>query len=260
MPAAPDILDANAVAVFLDVDGTLLEIRDDPSEVRADDELIAVLRACEIELDGALSLVSGRSIDEVDRIFAPAVFPVAGAHGAELRFSENEKIGASVNALPEHAVEAVEAFVDGKDGLLVEHKRGGVSLHYRRAPQLESQCRRFIDSLVATLGEAFRLIDGKMVLEIAPGANDKGAAIRAFLAHSPFAGRRPVFVGDDVTDEDGFREVNELAGVSIRIGDAGQTAATYRLPDVSSARLWLQQAILGGRPIRRMESKDFDQP
>lgn len=250
MPVAPEKLDTHAIALFLDVDGTLLEIRDDPSEVRADSELVAVLGACAKKLGGALSLISGRSINEVDRIFAPAIFPVAGAHGAELRFGQSETVTATDDRLPRPIVDSIEVFAQGKDGLLVEHKRGGISLHYRRAPRLESQCRRFVESLMATLGDAFRLIDGKMVLEIAPESNNKGAAIGAFMAHSPFAGRRPVFVGDDVTDEDGFREVNERAGLSIRVGEARETEAQYRLPDVDSARLWLRSAILGGQPIR----------
>ena len=245
MPRAPDTLDTLEVALFLDVDGTLLEIREKPSEVVADDELVDVLMACSAELDGAMCLVSGRSIAEVDRIFSPAAFPVAGAHGAELRFSGGRNVMLASELLPASVVESLEQFAVANDGLLLERKQAGVSLHYRRAPQLEDQCRALADALMSELGDAFRLISGKMVLEIAPAEHNKGAAIEAFLREKPFAGRVPIFLGDDVTDEDGFRAVNAARGVSIRVGDHGDSAAAYRLPDVAAVRPWLRSAILG---------------
>lgn len=245
MRNAPDKLDLEAVALFLDVDGTLLRIRDNPSEVQADRELIHVLEACSIELDGAMSLVSGRSIAEVDRIFAPAVFPVAGAHGAELRIHADDKVSAPHEPLPGKVIKSLEALAARNGRLLVEKKRGGASLHYRKAPELEEECRRVVTKLLAELGDAYRLIAGKMVFEIAPAGHNKGAAIRSFLDIPPFAGRLPVFLGDDVTDEDGFRIVNQLEGMSIRVGDSVHSEAHYELPDVAAVRAWLGHAILG---------------
>ena len=122
----------------------------------------------------------------------------------------------------------------------MEKKSAGLALHYRRAPRLETACREFVDGLMQALGPDFRLIDGKMVLEIAPCSHHKGEAIRELLQHDPFCGRRPVFVGDDVTDEDGFRVVNELGGLSIRVGYGNETAARYALHDVASVRDWLR--------------------
>jgi len=251
MPMAPDNLDPSAVALFLDVDGTLLDIRDRPSDVRADAELIGVLQACFARLGGAMSLVSGRTVAEIDRIFAPAVFPVAGAHGAELRFDDARAIVVADGSLPRRAARRLQTFANAHDGVLVEYKRGGASLHYRRAPQLEARCRELVTQIMDELGDAYRLIAGKMVFEIAPSANDKGIAIRRFLDEVPFAGRVPVFLGDDVTDEDGFRAVNEMAGISIRIGGNEHGVARYQLPDVAAVRPWLNQAVLGGYPEQR---------
>jgi trehalose 6-phosphate phosphatase len=245
MSIVPENLDAHAVSLFLDVDGTLLDIRDDPSEVVADVELIETLSACFAKLEGALSLVSGRSIEEVDRIFAPSIFPVAGAHGAELRFDRDGAVKRLNAPFPGSAMHMLAAFSKERDGVLLERKRGGVSLHYRQAPQFEAECRSIVTEVLADLGDAFRLIAGKMVFEIAPSAHNKGAAICEFLEHTPFAGRVPVFVGDDVTDEDGFREVNRLAGVSIRVGGKDRSSAKFRLPDVASVRSWLREVLIG---------------
>lgn len=251
---APENLDTSAVALFLDVDGTLLDIRDNPAEVVADSALTELLGACSAKLDGALSLVSGRSIEEVDRIFAPADFPVAGAHGAELRFDGSHTLTLESHPMPAAAVRTLQEFATRNEGLLLERKRGGVSLHYRRAPELEKECEQLIAELMNDLGTDFRLIAGKMVFEIAPRAHDKGAAIRSFLERPPFLGRVPVYLGDDVTDEDAFREVNRMNGMSIRVGGSSHSEARYELPDVASVRPWLSAAILGIEQTPKPES------
>lgn len=243
---APDNLNPSAVALFLDVDGTLLDFREEPSDVQADAALITLLEACFARLGGAMSLVSGRTVAEVDRIFAPAVFPVAGAHGTELRIDAGRMIVVVDTPLPNAIVQQLETFVASHDGLLLEFKRGGASLHYRRAPQLQAECRDIVAQVMGQLGDDFRLIAGKMVLEIAQSSHDKGAAIRRFLDEAPFAGRMPVFLGDDVTDEDGFRAVNDLDGISVRIGGNEDSAARHHLPNVASVRPWLHDAVLGG--------------
>jgi trehalose 6-phosphate phosphatase len=251
---APENLDPSAVALFLDVDGTLLDIRDNPAEVVADSALTELLCACSAKLGGALSLVSGRSIEEVDRIFAPADFPVAGAHGAELRFDGGHTLTLESRPMPAAAIHTLQEFAKRNEGLLLERKRGGVSLHYRRAPELEKECEQLIAELMNDLGTDFRLIAGKMVFEIAPGAHDKGAAIRSFLEQPPFTGRVPVYLGDDVTDEDAFREVNRINGTSIRVGGSSHSEARYDLPDVASVRPWLGAAILGTEQKAKSES------
>jgi len=247
MSLAPESLDPKIISLFLDVDGTLLDICDNPGSVTADDQLVVTLQRCFVRLGGALSLVSGRSIEEVDRIFAPAIFPVAGAHGSEIRLDGGQTTRVINEPLPDDVLQALQTLADSNEGLLVERKHGGASLHYRQAPGLEAKCRRLVTRMMSDLGDAYRLISGKMVFEIAPAAHDKGAAIHAFQEQAPFAGRAPVFIGDDVTDEDGFRVANDLAGTSIRVGENGQTEAKYRLPDVASVRQWLHTVILADR-------------
>jgi trehalose 6-phosphate phosphatase len=236
----PTTIDFAATALFLDIDGTLLELRDRPEEVAANDGLIALLEALSARLDGALSLVSGRSIDDIDRVFAPVKFPAAGSHGAEIRLHPQDEIETANAQLPDDVMSELVDFAASHDGLLLEHKLGGASLHYRMAPHLEEPSRRLMDDFMARVGQEFRLIPGKMVFELAPHSHNKGQAIAAMMEHDPFAGRRPVFAGDDVTDEDGFRTVNDLQGVSIRVGDDQGSAATCTLDSVAAVRRWLE--------------------
>lgn len=244
MIKAPQNIDPSSIALFLDVDGTLLEICDRPDDVAANQVLISKLQACCSKLDGALALVSGRAIADIDRIFLPALFPVAGAHGAEIRYAAEQVPKIVDEPLPSTVIETLENFASAHTGLLLEKKRSGVSLHYRMAPELESDCRHLVKTLLEEIDDSYRLIAGKKVFEIAPAAHNKGAAIESFLSRSSFLGRIPVFIGDDVTDEDGFVVVNRLGGVSIRVGQADSTAATYLLSDVASVEHWLDSAIL----------------
>lgn len=239
MSRPPTDIGVDTPALFLDVDGTLVDIQSHPGDVTADAELTELLVDLAGRLDGALSLISGRSIAEIDRIFAPATFPSAGSHGAELRLDGDEVVSAGAQ-FPEEILQRARSFADEHEGLLVEKKRAGLALHYRRAPHLEVACRELVADLMRELGPEFRLIDGKMVLEIAPRNHHKGEAIREMLQHPPFRGRRPVFVGDDVTDEDGFRIVNELGGLSIRVGHKAQTAARFALDAVTDVHAWLR--------------------
>jgi trehalose 6-phosphate phosphatase len=134
----------------------------------------------------------------------------------------------------------VRAFAESDPGLLLEEKRGGVSLHYRRAPQLEEQCTTFVQRLLPEIEKDFRLIAGKMVFEFAPKEHHKGAAISKMMQRDPFSGRCAAFVGDDVTDEDGFRVVNAMGGITIRVGGNRSSEAEYSLPDVAAVHRWLE--------------------
>lgn len=246
MKNPPVNIDAAETALFLDVDGTLLDIEDDPKAVSARPDLIAMLESAADSVDGALALVSGRGLAEIDRIFTPARFPAAGAHGSEIRLDGKTLTMESVSDIPEPVIGSLEDFADANEGLLLERKATGVSLHYRRAPDLEAVCRALVSDILDDLGPEFRLIDGKMVLEIAPRAHSKGEAIRTMLRHDPFRNRRPVFVGDDVTDEDGFAVVNELGGLSIRVGDLDASEARCSLTDVDAVRRWLADTFVSG--------------
>lgn len=248
MTTRPAPIDATDSALFLDVDGTLLAIEPHPDQVVADASLRALLDRLSRNLGGALALISGRTITAIDRIFAPLQLPAAGAHGTELRVSTGASIDDASHALPGHVLAALQDFAGSHEGLLLEPKPGGASLHYRRAPELEAACRRLLHSLQDELGPEYRLIDGKMVLELAPLAASKGEAIRALMHEAPFAGRLPVFVGDDTTDEDGFRVVNAMGGTSIRVGRLDGSAAVHVLDDVDAVREWLGAAVRAGSP------------
>lgn len=243
MPLLPEFPAPAGLALFLDVDGTLLDIEERPDLVHADARLHALLERLRDAHGGALSLISGRPIADLDRIFAPARFPAAGGHGAELRIHAGDEITAAGGGLPAPAIAELEALVEKHPQLLLEKKPGGVSLHYRRAPELKSLCRRLMDRLLDRVGDHFRLIAGKMVLELAPRDHHKGKVVHEMMRHAPFNGRRPVFVGDDVTDEDGFRAVNGLGGFSVRVGDKSDSEARYVLKDVTAVREWLESLL-----------------
>ncbi len=239
MNTRPGPINTLHCALFLDVDGTLLGIESHPDRVVADAALRELLDRLSLQTGGALALVSGRTLAALDRIFAPLVLPAAGAHGSELRASRDGAHSGVSHVLPAGVFAALEDFAAAHDGLVLEPKPGGASLHYRRAPELEHECRRLLHTLMDGLWSGHRLIDGKMVLELVPAGASKGDAIRTLMHEVPFAGRRPVFIGDDTTDEDGFNVVNAMGGTSIRVGALDGSAALYAFDNVAEVREWL---------------------
>jgi trehalose 6-phosphate phosphatase len=231
-------------ALFLDVDGTLLEIRTHPDAVHAPPRLKTLLAAARASLDGALALVSGRAIASLDRIFAPLYLPAAGLHGLERRDA-----GGRVHYPAGYADRIAVArhglldFVQSAPGLLLEDKGAALALHYRNAPELAEQCRHRMATARAAAGEDFHVQQGKMVLELKPSGQDKGTAVREFMAEPPFRGRRPVFIGDDVTDEDGFAAVNALGGLSIRVGEVASSSAQLAVSGVADILDWLSSCL-----------------
>jgi trehalose 6-phosphate phosphatase len=244
-PPPPPELQAGAIALFLDVDGTLVEIEREPGAVHVPDRLCLILRDLQQATGGALALVSGRTLAQLDRLFAPLRLSAAGLHGLERRNLRTEVM----RARPEPAIFAaararLAAFADGHPGVLLEDKGLTLALHYRNAPAEQAAATETAEAAVAASDGALVLLQGKMVLELKPPGIDKGQAIEAFMGEPPFAGRRPVFAGDDVTDEAGFEVVNQLGGVTIRIGaDAGPTAARHGQPEVSAMQSWLQALL-----------------
>jgi trehalose 6-phosphate phosphatase len=230
-----------AWALFLDVDGTLLDIVESPEAVHVPEDLKDTLAAVAEREQGALALVSGRSLAELDRLFHPHRFCSAGLHGLERRTAAGEIVRP---ALSERRLDEARArlarFALVHPGLLLEDKGQSLALHYRRARSAEAEARRVIDEVASQVGEDYRVLDGKCVLELKPACASKRTAIEAFMLEVPFAGRLPVFAGDDVTDEDGFEAVNALGGHSIRVGDGKQTLARYRVASVPDLRDWLE--------------------
>jgi trehalose 6-phosphate phosphatase len=229
-------------ALFLDVDGTLLEIAETPTSVHVPEAVKRNLVELCTRLDGALALVSGRDIADLDRLFAPLRFCAAGVHGSERR--EPSGCISKLSVDPDHlgaAREVLARFAQDHRGLLLEDKKYGLALHYRLAPDLREPARQKMQELHASLGPEFILQAGKCVFELRPVAASKGIAISSFMKHAPFVDRIPIFLGDDVTDEDGFVVVNRMGGISIKVGAGAETAARYHLPGVPEVIQWLEQ-------------------
>jgi trehalose 6-phosphate phosphatase len=230
-------------AFFLDLDGTLLEIADRPHQVRIDAKLLALLADLRQAAGGAFALVSGRSLADVDGLLAPLEFCVAGQHGAERRDAKGILHGhrpplARLRAVG-HKLRDIAAAHRGLD---LEDKGVNFAMHYRLAPERGPMLRRTMRSLVRELGSGFEIQEGKMVFEIKPAGVDKGAAILEYMRERPFRGRTPVFIGDDRTDEFGFRVINRLGGCSVKVG-RGATEARWRLTHASAVRAWLARFV-----------------
>lgn len=226
-------------AFFLDIDGTLLDIEGHPDHVRIGRAELDLVDGLHSATAGALALVSGRPLAGIDVLFHPLKLPIAGQHGAERRDGDGRRHRHQfpVEAL-HRAAAPVRKFVARNEGLIYEDKGASVALHYRLAPELEAAARKVVENAVKSAGGAVEMQVGKMVFELKPAGCDKGKAIEEFMSDAPFVGRTPVFLGDDVTDEFGFRVVNRLNGHSIKIG-AGPTDARWRLANPAAAKAWL---------------------
>jgi trehalose 6-phosphate phosphatase len=220
-------------ALFLDFDGTMVDIAPQPHAVHVPQPLIETLRWLDDELGGAVAVISGRPIAQIDQLLEPMRLAVAGVHGAERRGANGDVTLLSTHPL-EHVEQVARALAAEHAGLLVENKRGSLALHYRQAPALEELCVQAMQDAVAE-SPGLSLLRGKMVVEAKPGGASKGRAIEAFMAEPPFAGRTPVFIGDDITDEVGFATVQRLGGLGIKVGP-GTTVAWQRLPDPEALR------------------------
>ena len=233
------------IALFLDVDGTLLEIASTPDAVKVPAALRNTLDLAAAREKGALAVISGRSISELDRLFAPCLFPAAGQHGFERRDAAGRLTQPALDSkLLKPAREALAGLQLLHKGLLLEDKGAALAMHYRLAPKCESVVRAVMAELAAPLAGLFVLRSGKCVFELTPAGYSKRTAVEAFMLEPPFAGRAPVFIGDDVTDEDGFAAVNELGGYSIQVGNARASAARYRFGSVSAVAAWLRERNL----------------
>jgi len=224
--------------LFLDVDGTLVELQETPAEVIVGESLKSLLVEVSRCLQGALALVSGRSIETLDALFAPLVLPAAGLHGVERRGASGVRRGASYcDSALAGARQSLTAFVESHPGTLLEDKGRALALHFRLAPEFETSARQAVSAAVHALASGYHVQEGKMVLEIKPYGFTKATAIEEFLQEPPFAGRTPVVVGDDLTDQAAFRLVETLGGISIAVGHRVQ--GQWRLDNPAAVRRWL---------------------
>ena len=244
----PEIDDLSRYCIFLDFDGTLVELEDRPDDVRVDTATIQFIERLRDKVGRALALVSGRDIHAIDRFLHPLVLPVAGVHGLQRRDAAGHLHTPVIDpsVMDDIAAELEAAFRE-EPGIFVERKTGAVALHFRLRPDFEKRCYTLAQQIVSNRPE-LDLMTGKMVCEIGLQGFDKGAVIEAFLNERPFKGRRPIFAGDDVTDEDGFAAVNACDGISIKIG-RGPTIAKYRVANITELHDWFDEIASARRLV-----------
>jgi len=241
LPAAPDLRAAAEISLFLDFDGTLVDIAERPDAVVVDPMVGRLVAALADRLGGRIAVVSGRDAGAILSYLGTGEgmtpFAVAGSHGLELRWSDGR---AEAPPRPERLDEILAAFAalaEDHPGVVVEEKPFGAALHYRQAPDAGPACDALAETIAHRAG--FAVQHGKMVVELRLPGGDKGDAVRRFMAEPPMAGTRPVFVGDDLTDEAGFRVAGDLGGWGVLVGGPRATAARYRLADVDEVHEWL---------------------
>lgn len=236
-PALAALLEQGDVALFLDFDGTLVEIAPGPDAIAPREALAARLLRLSERLAGRCAIVSGRAISDVEKHLGPLGIAVAGSHGSDIRGADGTPLGKGAKGLPDDMEQSLRAFAR-QSGLDYEHKPHGGALHYRRSPEAGEDALSFARNLAAQHG--WKVQSGKCVVELVAGDGDKGSAVRAFMQTPIFAGARPFFIGDDLTDEAGFRVSEALGGAGVLIGDLRDTAARYHLPGVDAVHHWLE--------------------
>lgn len=234
-PALESLETRGPLALFLDFDGTLVEIASEPDLIEIPEGLNERLRALAAKLDGALALVTGRSVDNLTGLIGATGLHVAGSHGGHVVGPNGDAMRVP-RPLPSEVAEDIQAFAD-EHGLLHERKSHGAALHFRARLELEHVTRSFAETLARRHGLATKA--GKAVVEIIGQGIDKGSAVQLLASRAPFRGRTPIFIGDDITDEDGFAACDQLGGFGIRVGQCVPTAAHYGFGSVEDVYAWL---------------------
>jgi trehalose 6-phosphate phosphatase len=223
-------------SLFLDLDGTLAEFVSPSAEIRFGDDLHALLEKLSRRLSGRLAIVSGRALDNLIAVVGNDAIELAGSHGLERRRADGSIVAAEPPPELGMLVADVRDFCVGRD-LVLEEKPAGVAVHFRDNPGREAEVERFTADAAKKYG--MRLQRGSMVREMRAPGWDKGDIVEALMREPPFASGSPVFVGDDLTDEDGFAAAVSLGGSAVLVGEARPTEAQYRLPDVAAVHAWL---------------------
>jgi trehalose 6-phosphate phosphatase len=239
MQKAPPRLTGRGYALFLDVDGTILDLARTPGEVVVNSRVLSLLAAVRDACAGAWALISGRSIADLDTLFEPLTLPAAGLHGAQRRGVEGVIVTSPPGRPLDEARTALVRWCAAHPGTLIEDKGGAIALHYRLAPHFEAEARREAAAVTQRLAPEYVLQEGKQVIEIKPAGASKAEAIRQFMREPPFASCVPVFLGDDVTDEDGLEAVRAMGGYAITVGPRESRHAGWRLEDPAAVRHWL---------------------
>ena len=230
-------------ALYLDVDGTILDLALTPDTVEVPDWLVPTLRRLADKLEGAVALVSGRTIPAIDALFNPLKLPAVAVHGGQIRLPSgatlvDEPLAAALQA----AGPLLERAILPLRGVQLENKHCAIALHYRRVPESGREVLKIAEVVASGMGAQFAVLVGKCVVEIRPRHLTKGAGLQRLMEEAPFRGRTPIFAGDDLSDEDAFQVVNQLGGITLRVGEAAAaSAATHRLTEPEQLRRWLHQ-------------------
>jgi trehalose 6-phosphate phosphatase len=236
----PPLSMLEGAALFLDFDGTLVELAESPDAINVPAAVAPLLARLNERLAGRIALVSGRSIEGLEKHLECTGLAVSGSHGLELRLRDGSRIPLAARHDLSDARARLREVAAETPGLLLEDKPFGLALHFRQAPQEQERVEALMAELARSSGLALQ--EGKMVIEIRPRGADKGDAVRAFMAEPEFGGAIPIFVGDDLTDEHAFEAAAELGGAGVLVGPERETAARWRLPDVGAVIAWLDEA------------------
>lgn len=244
LSAPPDPGADDGWALFLDVDGTLLDFAAHPQGVHVDARLHDDLARLRKHLDGALALLSGRTLQQIDGLFDWREHAAAGLHGTQLRHADGRvrQDDGQTRLAALHAL--AESRVAGLPGVLLEDKHQALALHYRNAPRQRDPVEQLAQELLQRAGRDYTLQHGNHVVELKPAGFDKGCALAALMESAPFRGRQPWMLGDDLTDEHAFEEANTRGGVSVIVGARRPTRANFTLSDPSAVRTWLRGLAL----------------
>jgi trehalose 6-phosphate phosphatase len=234
----------NQTAILLDIDGTLLDLAPTPREVWVPPGLSKTLNRLLARTSGALALVSGRSLNDIDLIFAPDQFPAVGGHGAEMRVAaDSESVATHAPPMDKELKRRLAVIAKLSPGILLEDKGYSLALHYRLAPHAEKAIYAAVSLIRADLPNApIEVLPGKCVCEIKHSGFNKATGVRELMTHEPFKGRRPLFVGDDVTDETVFAIMSELGGMAFSVGRRAKGVAGY-FDDPGDVRAWLAHLL-----------------
>lgn len=244
LPPPPPLRPLPKVALFLDFDGTLVDIAPRPDLVKVGQSLPTLIERLAERLDGRVAVISGRAIEVLDHMLGPIDVAMAGSHGGEFRPSGNEEVHPLADPLPDSIARPLGAFAREHGDLLVERKPFSMAVHYRDHPGMREPLLAAARGLATDHGAGVK--DGKMVVEVVMPGSDKGSAVAKFMEMPAFAGARPYFVGDDVTDEDAFLAVAQLGGGGILVGTMRETFAQWRLESVEAVHAWLQDGLHAG--------------
>ncbi len=228
-------LAAERSALFLDIDGTLLDIAPGPDDVIVPISLASDLAGVRDRFEGAVAVVSGRAIESIDRMLAPLRLPAAGQHGAQMRYASDDPVIAAA-AVDLSALRRRLTPVTAVAGVEIEDKGLSLAIHYRRAETHPGKFRDWIVDTLGDLGNELDIIRGRRVIEIKPRGINKATAVTAFMGRAPFQGRRPIFIGDDKTDEDGFKAATAGGGLAIQVGPRRSALASRWIESPAEVR------------------------